>query len=395
MAVITPRTATVETISTLDGLERLAPEWDALVRAMPRPSPFMLHGWLAEWWRHHGDGLELAVHVARRDGELVAALPLVVRKRAGLRVASFMGDRVSVLPDLLLARGADLLVAAPLIERLSSAGSDVVDFHGLPVGSRIASVLGSRLEVIQRVESPVLSLEPDWDTVYKAKTNAKKRNHHKRRRRQLSELGELTVTVARELPELEPALEEAFRLHALRWEGRPDGSGFGTRVGMEFHRAALKRLAVIDVARIVTLRLNGRAIAFHYWFALEGCMYVHRLAFDPELSRWSPGLVNTLDAIQSAADEGMTRVEYLGGGERYKLELSDGLSPLCHGFGLSSGVRGRAYAAAHLATIKARLRLKRSPRLHRFYFEDLAPARRLVQRGLDASRRALPPRGKR
>jgi len=71
------------------------------------------------------------------------------------------------------------------------------------------------------------------------------------------------------------------------------------------------------------------------------------------------------------------------------------LSPLCHGFGLSSGVRGRAYAAAHLATIKARLRLKRSPRLHRFYFEDLAPARRLVQRGLDVSRRALPPRGKR
>ena len=164
--------------------------------------------------------------------------------------------------------------------------------------------------------------------------------------------------MARELPELEPALEEAFRLHALRWEGRPDGSGFGTPVGMEFHRAALKRLAAIDVARIVTLRLDGRAIAFHYWFALEGCMYVHRLAFDPELARWSPGLVNTLDAIESAADEGMTRVEYLGGGERYKLELADGLSPLYHGFGLSSGVRGRAYAAAHVATIKARLRLK-------------------------------------
>ena len=42
----------------------------------------------------------------------------MVRKRAGLRVASFMGDRVSVLPDLLLARGADLAAAAPLIERL-------------------------------------------------------------------------------------------------------------------------------------------------------------------------------------------------------------------------------------------------------------------------------------
>ena len=81
---------------------------------MPRPSPFMLHAWIAEWWRHHGDGLELAVHVARRDGRLLGALPLVVRRRAGLRVASFIGGRVSVLPDLLLAPGADLADAEPL-----------------------------------------------------------------------------------------------------------------------------------------------------------------------------------------------------------------------------------------------------------------------------------------
>jgi CelD/BcsL family acetyltransferase involved in cellulose biosynthesis len=388
MAVTSQRAPAVETISTTERLEALSGEWDALVRAMPRPSPFMLHAWVTEWWRHYGDGLELAVHVARRDGELVAALPLAIQRRAGLRVASFTGGRLSVLPDVLLARGAEPAAAAPLIERLTAGGADVVDFHGLPEGSRIADLLGSRLELIRRIEAPVLSLEPDWDTVYKSKTNAKKRNHHKRRRRQLGELGELTVTVARELPDLEPALEEAFALHALRWEGRPDGSGFATPVGKRFHRAVLKRLAAIDVARIVTLRLDGRAIAFHYWFALEGCMYVHRLAFDPELSRWSPGLVNTLDAIQSAAEEGMSRVEYLGGGERYKLELADGLSPLCHGFGLSSGLRGRAYAAAQLGTIKARLRLKRSPRLHRLYFEELAPARRLV-------RRVLPQRGRR
>ena len=78
-------------------------------------------------------------------------------------------------------------------------------------------------------------------------------------------------------------------------------------------------------------------------------MYVHRLAFDPELSRCSPGLVNTLDALEAAADEGMTRVEFLGGGERYKIELADRTEPLFHGFGMASGVRGRAYAAAQLA----------------------------------------------
>ncbi len=40
-------------------------EWDALVLAMPRPSPFLLHGWLLEWWRHHGRRSPPVRHVAR------------------------------------------------------------------------------------------------------------------------------------------------------------------------------------------------------------------------------------------------------------------------------------------------------------------------------------------
>jgi CelD/BcsL family acetyltransferase involved in cellulose biosynthesis len=381
MALSTSVSATwTETISTADGFEALAAEWDDLVRAMPRPSPFLLHGWLAEWWRHHGAGKELAVHVARRDGRLVGALPLVVHRRPGLSVASFMGGRVSVLPDLLLAPGAGPGPAEELARNLTSGSCDVVDFHGLPAGSRIAATLGPRLDLVERIEAPVLDLTPGWDEVYRAKTTSKKRNLHRRRRRQLGELGTVTVETARELDELEPALEDAFRLHALRWEGRPDGSGFGTDVGMRFHRAALRRLSAIGVPRITTLRLDGRAIAFHYWFSLEGRMYVHRLAFDPALARRSPGLVNTLDAIEAAAAEELIRVEFLGGGERYKLELADGVQPLFHGFGVASGIRGRLYAGAHMATIRTRLRLKRSPRLRKFYFEDLAPARRVAQR---------------
>jgi CelD/BcsL family acetyltransferase involved in cellulose biosynthesis len=386
MTAISSPATSVESISSGEELERLAGDWDDLVRASPRPSPFLLHGWLAEWWRGHGDGAELAIDVVRRDGRLVGALPLVVHRRAGLRVARFPGGQCSVLSDLMLAPDADASVAARLTESLAGR-CDVADLHGLPAESRIAAALGPRLALIERIEAPVLDIAGGWDAVYRAKTTSKKRNQHRRRRRQLGELGHLTVTVARRLDELEPALEEAFRLHALRWDGRPDGSDFATPAGKRFHRAALRRLAAIDVPRIVTLRLDGRAIAFHYWFALAGRMYVHRLAFDPALARWSPGLVNTLDAIETAADEGLTRVEFLGGGERYKLELADGCEPLYDGFGVASGARGRAYAAGHLGVVRARLRLKRSPRLHRLYFEDLAPLRRMARHVRGASGR--------
>jgi CelD/BcsL family acetyltransferase involved in cellulose biosynthesis len=379
MAVAASSRVSFEPVASPAGFAALAGEWDELVRAMPRPSPFMLHRWLTEWWRHYGAGAEVAVTIAREDGRMVAALPLLFRRRAGLRVASFMGEHHAVLPDVLLAEDAEPWVA----ERLASGirpRCDVVDLHGLPGDSRIAHALGQQLTLIERIEAPVLDISAGWDAVYRAKTTSKKRNLHKRRRRQLGELGELTVTTAREPHELEPALEEAFRLHALRWEGRPDGSCFATADGQRFHRDLLRRLAEIDVPRLTMLRLDGRAIAFHYWFALEGRMYVHRLAFDPALARFSPGLVNTLDAIEAAAEEGLTRVEFLGGGERYKVELADAFAPLYQAFGVTSGTRGRAYCAAQLATIRTRLALKRSPRVHKLYFEDLAPARRAVQR---------------
>jgi len=369
----------IEQVTTPEEFEALATEWDDLVHAMPRPSPFMLHGWLTEWWRHHGEGAQLSVAVARQDGRLVAALPLVVRRRSGLRVASFMGEHAAVLPDLLLAEDADRSLGSQLAW-LAPEHCDVVDFHGLPAGSRIAEAFPTRLSLIERIEAPVLDISAGWDEVYRTKTNSKKRNLHKRRRRQLGELGEVTAVTARELPELEPALEEAFRLHAARWNGRPDGSCFATPAGQRFHRSVLRRLAALDVARITLLQLDGRAIAFHYWFALAGCMYVHRLAFDPAVGRFSPGLVNTLDAIEAAGEEGLTRVEFLGGDERYKVELADGFAPLYQAYGGPARIRGRAYTAAQLANIRLRLAAKRSPRLHRLYFEDLAPARRAIAR---------------
>jgi CelD/BcsL family acetyltransferase involved in cellulose biosynthesis len=368
----------LETLTTLEQLESLAGEWDDLVRAMPRPSPWLLHAWLTEWWRHYGDRGELAVHVARRDGRLVGALPLWVRSRFGVRIVDFFGHFRAAPVDLLLADG-ETEAAGALAARAAAGRHDFAELFGLHRESRLAQAVGDDLRLVERVESPVLDLGAGWEDTYRSKTDSKKRNLHKRRRRQLAELGTLETTIARDGPELDEAMQHAFELHARRWEGRPDGSGFATPVGRRFHLAAARALAEQDDARVVTLRLDGKPIAFHYYFAFCGRMFVHRLAFEPSLSRYSPGLVATLDAIEAAAAEGLTLVEYLGGGERYKLELSDRLEPLYEGFGLARSLQGRLMLQSNLAAIEARRHLKRSQRLRKFYFEDLAPLRKVAQ----------------
>jgi CelD/BcsL family acetyltransferase involved in cellulose biosynthesis len=369
-----------QTLTDNDSFVALADEWGPLVAAMPRPSPFLAHGWLLAWWRHHGSGATLQVHIARCEQRLVGALPLFVSEVGGVRIARFIGARDSALADV-LATGSDPdAVAGVLMERAASCGYHLLDAFGVPACSRLELALGARLaQRVEVVEAPVLDLSDGWDPVYRGRTTSKKRNFHARRRRQLERLGRLETSVARTRAELEPALEDAFRLHELRWVGRPDHSRFGTPAGQRFHRAAMAAWLELQAPRIVTLRLDGQAIAFHYYLAMHGRMYVHRLGFDPSYARYSPGLVNTLDALMTASAEGARRVEFLGGDERYKLELADGMEPLHRVLGLAHGVRGRALARASVASTRTRRRLKHNEQVNRLYYRGLAPARRLLE----------------
>jgi CelD/BcsL family acetyltransferase involved in cellulose biosynthesis len=381
VSVSTPG-VTFETISTGADFAALGDSWDRLVRAMPRPSPHLLHPWLLAWCRHYDEDSELCVHVAYRGDRLVGALPLCVVRRRGLGVLTFLGAEQTAVADLLLAKGEEAGVGAALAERAAATEHDFADFHGLPSSSRFVAALGSGLQLIVRAEAPVLELNgSDWETVYQTRLSSKHRALHRRRCRQLARLGRIETTVARTRDELAPALEDAFELHALRWRGRPDLSEFGTPTGRQFHREATSAIAELDVPRIVTLKLDGRPIAFVYHFVLEGAMYCYRLAFDPEFEHVSPGLVNRYDALENAFAEGVTRVEFLGGMERYKMELADRTEPLHEGLGLPGSVAGKVVVAGRLNGIRLRRYFKRWPAIRRFYYEGLAPARRLFHIG--------------
>jgi CelD/BcsL family acetyltransferase involved in cellulose biosynthesis len=380
---LAPPGVTFETISTAEGFAALSDSWDDLVRAMTRPSPHLLHAWLDAWWRYFDQDSELAVQVAYRGDKVVGALPLCVQRRHGVRVLTFLGAEQVTLADLLLADGEKAGVGAALAERALQTKYDYADFHGLPGSSRLAKALGpSRLQLIVRAEAPVLELNGvDWETYYTTRLSSKQRALHRRRIRQLEKLGTVSTTVARTRDELVPALEEAFELHSLRWDGRPDRSDFGTETGRQFHREATAALAELEVPRIVTLRLDGRPIAFAYNLALERTMHCYRLAFDPELYRFSPGLVNRYDSLQDAFAEGVTRIEFFGGLERYKLELTDHTEPLHEGLGLAESVAGMVVVSTRMNGVRLRRFAKRSPAIRRFYYEGLAPARRLLRLG--------------
>ena len=349
---------------------------------MPRPSPFLLHGWLREWWRHFGAGASMSVHVAERDGRLVGALPLAIVERLGVRRLQFIGGEYSALGDVLLAPGETRAVAEALGPPAQASRHDAVDLSGLPARSHLAAVLDTRrLHLIPRVEAPVLDMGDGWEAAYAAKTSAGRRSEHRRRERRLAEAGRLDVEVARSATELAPALEDVVRLHRLRWRGRPDGSALATEQGARFFGAAMLALAADDVSRVLLLRLDGTAIAFSAYFALEGRMYLYRSGFAPELAAHAPGHLARRRALAAGSAEGLRRVELLGGNEAHKRELADRYEPLYQAIGAPRTLRGHAFVRGRLTVIGARRRLRRHETLRKVYLDGLTPVRRALGRG--------------
>ena len=148
----------------------------------------------------------------------------------------------------------------------------------------------------------------------------------------------------------------------MRWLGIPEGGmiDFTTNRGLPFNVDAMARFAQAGIARVLLMKLDRRAIAFQYYLVFERRMFFYRLAFDPDFARWSPGLLTTLAAIEAAAAEGVERVEFLGGDERYKQELADTNDPLYECVGFASSLRGRAAATASVLALGARIHFKGS-----------------------------------
>jgi CelD/BcsL family acetyltransferase involved in cellulose biosynthesis len=352
-------------LRSVEDLDLLGGEWDALVASSRRPSPFLLRGWLVPWLRTHGAGGELLTVTARRDGRLVAALPLHVRRRFGVRAAGFVGGHDTEVADLLLAPGEDESTARAVAGRVDA---DVLHVFGLPANSVLArAVAPLSLRGAVRADAPVLHADAPWDELYAARLSSDRRRRHRKRIRQLEGEGSLEFRVVREPDELEWALEEAFRLHALRWEGRPDRSGFATVKGREFHRAALRRLAPDGVPVIAFVLLDGRPIAHYYYLRLNDRAVAADLAFDPAYGAFSPGWIATLHTLEVAVRDGVTVFEFLGGSEPYKLLLADGYAPLHEVVGRARTPTAHAYTEAAVAALRLRRRLKESDRVRQLY----------------------------
>ncbi|MEV0318835.1 GNAT family N-acetyltransferase [Streptomyces sp. NPDC050658] len=218
MAPHDPRFA-VELCTDQEEFGALAPAWARLHRRCRTATPFQSHAWLHSWWLSYGTRGRLRVVLVRRDGELVAAAPLM-RKRLPLPVLVPLGGAISDFTDVLLddefaAEAAQALAGG--LARLARGA--LIDFREVRSGAAVERIYdrwrGPRLRLTDSLclELPAASMD---ELLGRLPTPRAQRARAKMRK--MDALGVERRIVRHD--EVDASVRTLLHLHQLQWQGR-------------------------------------------------------------------------------------------------------------------------------------------------------------------------------
>jgi CelD/BcsL family acetyltransferase involved in cellulose biosynthesis len=317
----------IRTITHLDALFELRPEWAALLERTQNDLPFLLPEWTTTWWEAFRQNQPLILDSLRvkvvRDGAgtLLALVPFMLteRPRFGplrVRTLGLLGadQFVSELRAPIVDPGRAREVARALAAHLHEDGEwDWIMWEGLDRGSAFAEALDETMGLRwgDAVTGNVLTLAPSWEEF----RHGLKRNIRESLRRCYNSLKREGLTarlvVAETAPDVEKALATFFELHTARAEQtgtvkHPDRFAPGAR--RRFLERVCARLAERGVSRVLTLMVGDIPVASRVAFVLPGCLYLYYSGYDPAWSRYSVATTLVAEAIQYAIALGLPRV---------------------------------------------------------------------------------------
>lgn len=340
----------VITVTDLAAFAGLAQEWDALVE---RCGGGILHrhGFLRTWREHFAPGETLRVLTLRNsDGVLTAALPMRLRRTriygVSVRELSALANVHSGRFDLLAEDPAE--AARAFLGVLSAqADWDVLRLIDVPQGGAAEALLdaaesaGLRSGRWASMNSPFMQLPESWSTLEQALSRHFRANMRRRRRR-LSEMGEITSDLCdgHDHDTLSARLDEGLQLEAEGWKGR---GGTAIRQASEtlgFYTALAQHAASEGQLRLWFLRLDGQAIAFQYGLQ-DGTHYLLlKPAYDEDLGAVAPGHLLMEEVLQDCIARGVQEFDFLGPDMRWKSDWASEVRPHAWLY-LFRGARGR------------------------------------------------------
>jgi CelD/BcsL family acetyltransferase involved in cellulose biosynthesis len=284
----------------------------------PTATPFQSPAWLIPWWRHFAPGELFTLAVF--DGDVLAGLaPFYIENGALGRRLLPVGISLSDYHDVLLdpERMADAWQALLVAALGAPEAWERWEWEELMPGALALSLPfpeGCVSETAPHSACPVLTLGGPDLTECLPKTKRRKLNLARNR----AERRGPVIFNRVDDGSIDEALDQLFRLNALRWERQGEPGTLAEEPVRQFHREAAPLLNQAGMLRLFTLRFGEKVVAAYYGFQHGERAYAYLSGFDPEHEFESPGTLLVAHAINEALGEGAREFHFLRGQEPYK-----------------------------------------------------------------------------
>jgi CelD/BcsL family acetyltransferase involved in cellulose biosynthesis len=326
-----PTALTTEVITDHEAFLGLERQWNETVARAAVPHPFLRHEWFRTWWECFGLGRRLYLVVVRNADRIVAIAPLMFEQ---VHLYGLPIRKIDLLHNDHTPR-ADFIVAESAVEaydaiwcHLDAIRShwDLVQLSRLPAGSATIDAIealawrGARATGRWRGDvSPFLTLSDTWEHYY-ASLPAKFRSNLRNRLTRLGKFGEPRLEILEDQDAIAGAREDALRLEASGWKAESGTSICSDPATERFYTLLSERATANRWLRLMFLTVGGRRIATSYGARFAQRLFLFKTGYDPEYATCSPFKLLTYFAIQSAYDEGLTELDFLGDAEPWKRE---------------------------------------------------------------------------
>ncbi len=314
--------ADIEEVRSIGRLNRLASEWEEVLRGSGADPIFLSLPWLRSWWSIFGEGRELMVLHATEGGRSVGFAPFMVSARGRLscwRKMEFIGsgpsDRLAII-----SQDGRLDVHRAFWDHVKQRDDwDVVELREMAAGGPTETVVRECYPTADfvRVLSPHIILGGSYQK-YLSGLSKNMRYNLGRNRRKLEDAGAEFRTL-RTPKEVAEGVHYLRKLSEARWD---IASVLRTPHMVEFIELAASALAQQEQVVFHTLELGGEPIAITMGFETDHRYMYYLSGFDPEHSKTSPGSVLLSKIIEDCCERNMAEVDLLRGTEPYKYRFN-------------------------------------------------------------------------
>jgi CelD/BcsL family acetyltransferase involved in cellulose biosynthesis len=296
-------------------------QWRTLASEGSYGEPFFQPEWFDAYTRAFADRERSQLITAHAGDRIVGVLPVVHKKhffgkipaRTLSGLSGIHSSRFDVIHDTLLSN----VITSSMWESLKREREwTVLELLDVPEDGASHQILKEALLdgflgcTWSTRRMPLMQLNSRDPFAHCPATSRTFRHRLASKNRKLAERHPLTLHSHSDLNH--SALDDFFSLESKGWKGTNKSAIMCSPQTLQFYRSVAQEAANRGYLKIYSLERNGTPISMHLGFQMRNRYYAPKVAYDEELSRYSPGQILVERVIKDLASQGVSTYEFLG-----------------------------------------------------------------------------------